>query len=584
MRQLLSGPYQPPPEMAADDHNDENSDEHLLAGVRSGNKHAYAALWKRHAGAAYSVARTFTSLDPDDLVSEAFARVLEALDAGGGPTSAFRPYLTMTVRNIGRYQYGRVPALAERERRSQMHTTAPSAEDAAIDAFEQSAALTAFRALPRRWQEVLWYSDVDGLKPREVSKYIGIPANAVSALAVRARRAFRDQWIQAQLRSATSAECEWALSQMGSFSRNSISSRSRTRMNAHLETCANCRKAAGEASRLTNMMATLVPPLLGAVGAAAYSAATPSPAMASSMELDPPAHYEQHESVSHEGRGHRRILWGAVTILLASLLIVIAVASMRSAPSGSAEKDLAPSAPSPAPFLSPIPFVDPPDSIPASEMPPLTEPENDRPPESRMPDAERQPGSSPEAPGNEPGTPETPPLSPPTASLSQTDTRFYPTLRGTADPGAVVEILDENGVVVGAVRARATGLWQVPIAVGDIGAHTVAVRQTLEGVASAATTVGRYIVDPPPVVTSPTSGGSVTASRFAFSFSAPAGTIVQRELVGVTRLQTLRMPANERWLQYYSVPPGKYTFRVRNYDPETGEFGPWSETSFTASD
>src|SRR5262249_51259149 len=36
----------------------------------------------------------------DDIVAEAFARVLAAIQAGGGPDHAFRPYLLAAVRNL----------------------------------------------------------------------------------------------------------------------------------------------------------------------------------------------------------------------------------------------------------------------------------------------------------------------------------------------------------------------------------------------------------------------------------------------------------------------------------------------------
>ena len=36
----------------------------------------------------------------DDIVAEAFARVLAAIRAGGGPDHAFRPYLLAAVRNL----------------------------------------------------------------------------------------------------------------------------------------------------------------------------------------------------------------------------------------------------------------------------------------------------------------------------------------------------------------------------------------------------------------------------------------------------------------------------------------------------
>lgn len=226
------------------------SDDELLRRTREGDRYAYGALWRRHASAAYSVARTFRSSDADDLVSEAFTRVMEVLDAGDGPRAAFRPYLTMVVRNLGRYDFDRRRTAAEREAEAQGEVTVPSAEDVHVDAFERTAAASAFLSLPRRWQQALWYSEIDGLKPRVVSEYIGISPNAVSALTRRAKRAFRDAWVTEQLGKATSAECSWALTMMGAHTRRALSPRVRMKLEAHLCRCPTCPAAMQEASRL----------------------------------------------------------------------------------------------------------------------------------------------------------------------------------------------------------------------------------------------------------------------------------------------------------------------------------------------
>jgi len=79
----------------------EVSDEMLADRVRAGDSDAYAELWHRHSRAARTAAGSFASLsDPDDLVSEAFLQILRALQRGGGPREAFRPYLYRTIRNL----------------------------------------------------------------------------------------------------------------------------------------------------------------------------------------------------------------------------------------------------------------------------------------------------------------------------------------------------------------------------------------------------------------------------------------------------------------------------------------------------
>src|SRR5918998_5276358 len=73
----------------------------LIAAVRSGDTDAYGELFARHADAARRLARSLT--DPvaaDDLVSEAFAKVLAVLQRGAGPDLAFRAYLLTAVRRL----------------------------------------------------------------------------------------------------------------------------------------------------------------------------------------------------------------------------------------------------------------------------------------------------------------------------------------------------------------------------------------------------------------------------------------------------------------------------------------------------
>ena len=77
------------------------SDAELIDRARSGDTRAFGELWRRHYRSAARVARQFTSsIDADDLVSEAYARIYQRVLAGGGPTGAFRPYLYTTIRNL----------------------------------------------------------------------------------------------------------------------------------------------------------------------------------------------------------------------------------------------------------------------------------------------------------------------------------------------------------------------------------------------------------------------------------------------------------------------------------------------------
>lgn len=75
----------------------------MITRTRAGDMKAFACLYRRHVNPARALARQFNfpGVSADDLVSEAFARVLSALVGGGGPDLAFRAYLFTTLRRVG---------------------------------------------------------------------------------------------------------------------------------------------------------------------------------------------------------------------------------------------------------------------------------------------------------------------------------------------------------------------------------------------------------------------------------------------------------------------------------------------------
>src|SRR5438105_3545719 len=89
-RPLVPRPAEPPPP----------SDAELIAASRAADAAAYASLYERHVTAARNLARQLVHgrAEADDIVAEAFAKVLDQLRRGRGPDGAFRPYLLTTVR------------------------------------------------------------------------------------------------------------------------------------------------------------------------------------------------------------------------------------------------------------------------------------------------------------------------------------------------------------------------------------------------------------------------------------------------------------------------------------------------------
>ena len=170
------------------------SDADLLEQSKQGSSAAFGELWARHAAAGRTVARSFTSsLDPDDLVAEAFTKIYQLLLKGKGPSGAFRPYLFTTIRNTAA-SWGR----ARRETTIDTLETLEdpnSSEESSLAALDMGLTASAFRALPTRWQEVLWYSEVESMTPAQIAPLLGMSANSVAALSYRAREGLRQAWI-----------------------------------------------------------------------------------------------------------------------------------------------------------------------------------------------------------------------------------------------------------------------------------------------------------------------------------------------------------------------------------------------------
>src|SRR3712207_3281032 len=128
------------------------SDSELTAGVRSGDLDAYGELFSRHADAALRLARHLTpGSDAEDLLSEAFAKVLRVLAEGGGPDVAFRAYLLTAIRRLRVDRVRRDSRLTNSGDMTTFDSGVPF-QDTVVTEFESSAAARAFATLPERWQ------------------------------------------------------------------------------------------------------------------------------------------------------------------------------------------------------------------------------------------------------------------------------------------------------------------------------------------------------------------------------------------------------------------------------------------------
>ena len=205
-------------------------------------------------------------------MQEAFARIYQAIQKGGGPTGSFRAYLFTSIRNTAA-GWGRARREASLDEFDAVADPS-STEQAANEALDQSLSAQAFRSLPSRWQEVLWYSEIEQMKPAEIAPLLGMSAGATAQLAFRAREGLREAWIQAHLtHGGARVACEWTIERLGAYSRGNLGTRDRSKLEDHLGECARCLIVAAEAKEVSHRLAlVLLPLVLGVGGSGAYLA------------------------------------------------------------------------------------------------------------------------------------------------------------------------------------------------------------------------------------------------------------------------------------------------------------------------
>ncbi|CCH29320.1 sigma-70 family RNA polymerase sigma factor [Actinosynnema sp. NPDC047251] len=182
--------------------NDRNEEQEvsLLLAVQSGQVSAYGRLYERHAAAARLQAGRFSlsTFDIDDLVSDAFTRVFAALRVGRGPTSNFRAYLLTTLRHAAytkSRQDRRIRLVEDMADVFDGRDSADSAETVVLAAVEAAQLAKVFVKLSDRWRMALWRTEVEGRKPADIARKMGLSANGAAALVSRARAGLRRAYL-----------------------------------------------------------------------------------------------------------------------------------------------------------------------------------------------------------------------------------------------------------------------------------------------------------------------------------------------------------------------------------------------------
>jgi RNA polymerase sigma factor (sigma-70 family) len=237
-------------------------DAELISAVRGGDVDAYGELFARHVDSARRLARQLAGPgDADDLVSDAFTKVLLVLQRGGGPDLAFRAYLLTAVRRL------HVDRLRSGARLRSVGDLTPfdpglPFHDTAVEGFENAAAARAFASLPERWQMVLWHTEVEQQKPADIAPLLGMSANSVSALAYRAREGLRQAFLSQHAVDPDDVDCAWARDHLGAYIRGGLSRRDAARVDEHIEGCRACAAVYLELTEVNSGLAALLAPLL----------------------------------------------------------------------------------------------------------------------------------------------------------------------------------------------------------------------------------------------------------------------------------------------------------------------------------
>lgn len=216
------------------------TDELLLSDVREGKLDSFGVLYERYVSMARAIAYKHTSNNTlsEDIVSEAFVRVLQALKSGKGPRTFMGGYLATTIAHLaaenGLIAQKEVPS--EEEHLESMG----SLDETVLKLHESDELISAFTGLPERWQTVLWMTEVEDKKPREVAQIMNLSSNAVSALAARARESLREGFLRAHQNAPKTDECAQYSPHLSSMVRGSLTKKRSEALRLHLSVCSYC--------------------------------------------------------------------------------------------------------------------------------------------------------------------------------------------------------------------------------------------------------------------------------------------------------------------------------------------------------
>lgn len=260
-------------------------DQELLARHRAGDPKAYGQLFAKHRRRAFAFANQYTrSADQsEDLVIEAFTKILTTISRGKGPTISMGHYLASTIRTIAvneskedKHEFTLDPQeVAELYEREQF----AEHKDPAMPFNTAGWLSDAFNSLDTREQEVLWLRAVENMPSKEIAAIVGVSPSTATRLFRSATQMLREKFVVLSLSSAPTAECESFRAQLVELTREDRPRKHwdlpEGALGEHLESCLYCRTLVARLGATDRVLLSIV--FLAGLGALAADALRTAP-------------------------------------------------------------------------------------------------------------------------------------------------------------------------------------------------------------------------------------------------------------------------------------------------------------------
>jgi DNA-directed RNA polymerase specialized sigma24 family protein len=217
-----------------------------LERAQRGDREAFSTLYEEHAPMAWRVALV-VGRDPSvaaAAVVDAFVQVL------GTPDRGTEQLVSPGIRLVRAARAGAAAGVPGAPRHRRGDVLLPDGARLGIRTDDADVAVRAFDCLPERWRTVLWLLDVERVPAEDAGTILEMTAQGAVKLAERASAGLHEQFVQAQVRTATKADCQRTAVRLSGYVAGTLSARDEVRVRRHLDRCEGCRTRLDEVDDL----------------------------------------------------------------------------------------------------------------------------------------------------------------------------------------------------------------------------------------------------------------------------------------------------------------------------------------------